>query len=419
MNQPESPRIFGLTGITRVFVPFALGYFLSYIYRVVNAVLAPHISQELSLNAEQLGLLTSLYFLTFALSQIPLGMILDHYGPRITESVLLLLAVIGSLLFALAESASLPLLGRALIGVGVSACLMAAFKAYSIWFSISKLPLIYGLQMAAGGLGALAATTPVEFILPSLGWRGVFFLLAALTLATALLIFLLVPDQQKKNSDTTLTAQFRGTVKVFKSRVFWCIAPVTMVSQAGFLSVQSLWSGPWLRDVAGLSNQQTARYLALIACAMIAGFLTIGSLTTWLRRFKIKTVNIAMLFMALFIVSQAMIHGLPLEHVLWGWLAFGFFGTSGIISYAALTQSFPLTLSGRVNTAMNFLVFVAAFVFQWGIGIIIEVSSGSTHGYSAEAYRNAMFCSLFLQIVCWLLYFFIRPGRIAVSDSNA
>ena len=268
--------------------------------------------------------------------------------------------------------------------------------------------MINGLQMAAGGLGALAGTTPIETLMPILGWRGIFLLLAALTLFTSALIFFLVPEKKQQESSTPWRQQFKATLGIFRSRKFWRIAPLTMASQGTFLSIQSLWSGPWLRDVAGLDNQQTAFYLALIAGSMMAGFLIIGTLSAHLRRYQINTSSVAMVFMIVFIVVQGSLHLLPLELILWGWMAFGFFGTAGIVSYAALTQSFPLSMTGRVNTAMNFLVFVAAFIFQWGIGIIIQYSNTATAGYSADAYRYAFLTVLLIQVFCCLLYFFIR-----------
>jgi MFS family permease len=147
----------------RIFLPFACGYFLSYLYRTVNAVMAPNLAADLGLDPSALGLLTSAYFISFASAQLPLGVLLDRFGPRRIEAVLLLFAASGAFLFARGESLAELVIGRALIGFGVSACLMAAFKAFVEWFPRRQLPLINGIQMASGGLGALSATAPVEY----------------------------------------------------------------------------------------------------------------------------------------------------------------------------------------------------------------------------------------------------------------
>ena len=164
--------------LLRVFLPFAAGYFVSYLYRVVNAVIAPDLVADIGVGPSALGLLTATYFISFASFQLPLGVLLDRFGPRKVEAALLLFAALGAFIFARAESLTGLITGRAFIGFGVSACLMAAFKAYTLWFPREKWPLINGFQMAAGGLGALAATSPVEATLQFTDWRGVFMGLA-------------------------------------------------------------------------------------------------------------------------------------------------------------------------------------------------------------------------------------------------
>ncbi|MHB8709769.1 MAG: MFS transporter, partial [Desulfuromonadales bacterium] len=257
----------------RIFLPFALGYFLSYLYRTVNAVLAPDLVRDLGLDPAGLGLLTSSYFLAFAVFQLPLGMLLDRYGPRRVESTLLVFAAIGAFVFARAETMAGLMIGRALIGLGVSACLMAAFKAFTQWFPRETLPFTNGIQMVSGGLGALVATTPVELALRSTDWRGVFLLLSGVTLAAALGIFTIVPEKTAANAGReTLRQQLAGIGEVFSSRAFWRITPWAVAGQSVYLSLIGLWAGPWLRDVAGCGRVAVANTLLGIALAMIAGY---------------------------------------------------------------------------------------------------------------------------------------------------
>ncbi|MCK5445471.1 MAG: MFS transporter [Rhodospirillaceae bacterium] len=405
MNTSASPNPASararLTPVTllRVFLPFALGYFLSYIFRTVNAVISPDLVAELSLSASTLGLLTSAYFLSFAAFQLPLGMLLDRFGPRKVEAALLLFAGMGAVLFAVAEQTSTLIFARALIGLGVSACLMASFKAYVMWFPKEKLPLINGFQMTAGGLGALAATQPVEVLLGLTDWRGVFWGLAALTFAASAIIFFVVPDGAHKHANATLKEAAQGVMEVFTSRLFWRVAPITVMSQAVFLSLQSLWSGPWLRDVAGLARPEVAATLFWIAAAMIAGFLSWGVIAERLHKlFAIKPMNVAILGMSGFIAMQLVL-ALQIEGLgIAAFVAFGFFGTAGILPYAALSQAFPPHLAGRVNTGVNLLVFVMAFAMQWLVGAIIDLWPGTAGGgYATEGYAWAFTILLGLQ----------------------
>lgn len=154
MTPPKMTALLAL----RIVLPFAFGYFLSYLYRAVNAVIAPDLTHDMGLDASALGLLTAAYFLTFAAFQLPLGILLDRYGPRRVEAALLIFAAIGAALFAWAPNEGTLIFARALIGFGVSACLMAAFKAYVMWFPMERLALINGIHLTAGGLGALMAT---------------------------------------------------------------------------------------------------------------------------------------------------------------------------------------------------------------------------------------------------------------------
>ena len=394
---PSPPAI-----LLRVFLPFAAGYFLSYLYRTINAVLSPYLATELRLDASALGLLTSVYFLTFAAFQLPLGILLDRFGPRRVEAVLLLFAAGGAGLFAVGHSALELIVGRALIGLGVSACLMASFKAFVLWFPANRLPAINGWVLAAGGLGALAATAPVEMALKLTDWRGVFVGLAALTLAVAALLLWVVPEREEGTmSRDGWPAQWRGVVDVFRSPVFWCIAPVAVLSQASFLAIQSLWAGPWLRDVSGLDAAGAAGMLFWIAAAMVAGFLSLGQLAYGLARWGIAPLTVAAGGLALFMLAQLAIL------VDWGprlplWVLFGCFGTSGMLSYAILSQSFPAALSGRVSTALNLLVFVAAFAMQWGMGVIINLGPAANGGYADWGYRLAFGLVLAGQFLTWL-----------------
>jgi len=403
----------------RVFIPFALGYFLSYLYRVVNAVIAPDLIAELGLGPSDLGLLTSAYFLSFALFQLPLGMLLDHYGPRKTEAILLLFAATGAFVFALSSSSTGLIIGRTLIGLGVSSCLMAAFKAYSIWVPRERLPLINGFQMAAGGLGALSGTVPVEAALSFTDWRGVFLFLGCVTVFASAVIFFVVPKRDEgdmKEASGGFKGQLAGVIKVFTSPAFWWIAPLTVSSQAAFLALQSLWVGPWLHDVGGLERNQVAGYLLLIAASMVAGFISWGVITDRLRRFGIKPMPVAIIGMSIFIFIQCLITFGLVDAVLPLWMLFGFFATAGILPYAALSQKFPLHLSGRVNTGLNLLVFISAFAAQWGTGVIIGMWPKTAAGsYDPAGYQAAFGAILGIQVLglLWLIVF--SKGRRAFA----
>ena len=400
----------------QVFLPFALGYFLSYLYRVINSVLAPNLAGDIGVDPSELGLLTAAYFITFGLFQLPLGVLLDRFGPRRIEAALLIVAAAGAFVFANATNLAGLVLGRALIGFGVSACLMAAFKAFVIWFPKQQLPQINGFQMAAGGLGALVATSPVEAALSVTDWRGLFTILAVLTLVVAAAIFFIVPERRTANEDQSFVHQMRGIRTVFTSLTFWRIAPWATLSQATFLAIHGLWAGPWLRDVAGLDRTAVAGTLLLLAAAMVVGFVVLGTAAERLSRRGIPTMAVAAAGMGGFMGVLLLI---VFQFEQWSallWMLFGFFGTAGILPYAVLSQSFPLHLSGRVNTALNLLVFMVVFAGQWGIGAIIgQWPTTASGGYAPSGYQAAFSITLAMQLLTvvwfWIAGAILRRRR--------
>ncbi len=370
----------------RVFLPFAAGYFLSYLLRNVNAVIAPELTHELGLSGADLGLLTSAYLFAFGAFQLPLGILLDRYGPRRVEAALLLAAAAGCVVFAFGTSLGELAVGRAMIGLGVSACLMASFKAFSLWFPPERLASLNAAVMAAGGLGALSATTPLSWALPIAGWRGVFFALAGLAVIAAAGIFSM-PDKLAPGSRETLGEQMRALGGILKSRVYWRFAPQTAMIVGGFMAIQGLWAVPWLIEFNGLSREAAAFHLLLTAGAMLAGFLAIAAFVTPLARRGIPPERILIVGMGVgLLVTLLIVLDVGATHALW--FAMGLVFSVGNLAYALLCAHFPPQLSGRVNTALNLGAFVGAFGLQWGFGVLVDIF-GSYGLPTREAFRWA------------------------------
>ena len=396
---PTGARLFA-----RVFLPFAFGYFLSYLFRTVNAVIAPQLVADVGLDASLLGLLTAVYFFTFAAVQVPLGVVLDSLGPRRVEVALLLVAAAGAALFGIGESPWALIVARGLIGVGVAACLMAALKAMAEWYEAEKLPLMNGLLVAAGGLGAVMATAPTKALVAALGWRNGFEILAVVTVVAALLLWFIAPDRPRREPAGDMRSLLDGVRHVFVSRNFWIVAPVAAASQGAFLAIQTLWSGPWLRDVAGHDPDAVARVLLIAAVGFIVGNIASGSFAVWVARRGVPTPVVLLFGMGLFMLLQLLIIAGWTAHTGILWFAFGFFGTTGILSFAVLTRTFPLALAGRASTAMNLLVFVAAFALQWGIGIVIDQwPTTAAGGYHPQGYQVAFGVIVVIQALAFVL----------------
>lgn len=388
----------------RIVAPFAAGYFVSYLFRTINAVISPDLARDFNLDAADLGLLTSAYFASFALFQIPLGILLDRYGARRVEALLLLVAATGALVFAFSGSQSGLIAGRALIGLGVSACLMAAFKAFASRFSGERLPMVNGIVLAAGGFGAAFASAPVEAALRIVDWRTLFMILSCVTLAVAAVIFFVVPERQARRSSEGLRAQLAGVAFILRQRNFWQAAPLAL-AQGAFLSIHGLWSGPWLIDIAGLARSDVAFHLLLTAIGMICGFLGIGALALRLGRIGVAPLSVGKVNMAIFMLIQLMLALGVTSATALTWIAFGIFGAANSLSYAVVSQRFPPAFAGRLNTTLNLLAFVFAFSLQWSMGALLDLAPKAGGGYTLAGYGAAFGMALVLQTAAfiWLM----------------
>lgn len=392
-----------------VFCPFAAGYFLSFFFRNVNAVISRDLASEFSLSASDLGFLTSMYLLAFAAFQLPLGVLLDRYGPRRSVAGLLCIAAAGALTFALARDFVTLSIGRALIGLGVSGGLMGAIKAFTLWFPLSRLASLNGLYLAAGGLGAISATAPAEALLGVFGWRALFVLLCALSVGAALLIFLVVPEKPLPGEGQSLRAQIAGFRGIFGSALFWRIALPLVVCHAGYLALQGLWLGPWLYDVAGATRQGVANYLFATALAYMAGSVFFGLAADRLAHrisrmtmYKLGLCISVAMFLLLAVRVQAGL-GVILA-------VYGFSAISAALAYALLTPLFAAELTGRLNTASNVMMFFFSFLCQWGVGAVLRLYPAAGGGYAPEGYSAALAILAALQLasLAWLL-----PMRLA------
>ena len=394
---------------SRIFLPFALGYYLSYLLRTVNAVISPALTGELELSAAQLGLLTSMYFFAFGLAQIPVGIALDRYGPRRVESALLLLTALGAMLFAQGDSIGSLALGRALIGLGVSACLMGALKGFALWYPPDRQSSMTGYVMASGALGALTASAPLEALLPLLGWRGVFWGIAAVALAASASLFYNLPREESPGGQLSLANIVRGVADIFAAPAFLRFAGSSLFFVGGFMALQSLWAVPWLMHVEGLSLAETARMLLVLNLGMLTGQLSIGMFGVRLARRGVQPLRMLQVgYAGLLLVLAAILFRVGPVVVVW--FLFGVLSAVNSQSYLAAANNFPREMFGRVSTSINLMVFLGAFLVQWGIGLVLDLLRN--WGWAMpEALQFAFAVLLLLQAFGYLPLLGKRAGK--------
>ena len=391
-----------------VFFVFAFGYFLSCLLRAITATLSPVLTLEFELMAADLGLLAGGYFLGFASMQIPLGYLLDKFGPKKIVSSFLLIAFIGTLSFALAQNFSGLLISRILIGVGVSACLMAPLTGYRIWFAENQQQRANSWMLMIASLGFLSSTLPVQLLLPSLGWRWLFGGIAGLILISIFLMLAFIPKWDHQKNESLENPVRQGSLSdVWKNKFFISVIPMGLFNYGGLMAIQTLWAGPWMIRVAGYTPLESATGLFWINITMLVSFFLWGY-------FLPRITNLG--FSALKILKL----GLPVSFlvmltiIILGSKAGAFYITLFILSsiFLSVTQpavglSFQSHLAGKALTSFNLLIFLGTFIMQWVMGLVIDLVKNS--GYTEiTGFKAAFSFFLFLSLISYIFFLIIN-----------
>jgi len=354
-----------------IFFVFACGYFISALLRAITATLSPLLTTEFNLTAGDLGLLAGGYFLGFASMQIPLGYLLDRHGPKKIVSSFLLIAIVGTVAFALSQSFSGLLISRILIGVGVSACLMGPLTGYRIWFADEYQQRANAWMLMVLSMGFVFSTLPVQILLPIIGWRWIFGLITLLILIVIILTLLFIPKWETENNNQEKKA---GSLSdVWKNEFFRSTIPLGLFNYGGMVAVQTLWAGPWMVRVAGYDPLESATGLFWINITMLLAFFIFGYILPKITKLgfesmKLMKIGLPISYLSLLVI---IISG---ENA--GAIHFTIYLLTSIVltlTQPAVALSFPTSLAGKSLTSFNLLIFVGTFIMQWGIGLVIDL----------------------------------------------
>ncbi len=384
-----------------IFFVFACGYFISALLRAITATLSPLLTLEFSLTAGNLGLLAGGYFLGFASMQIPLGYLLDKYGPKKIVSSFLLIAIIGTVAFALSQSFSGLLMSRILIGVGVSACLMGPLTGYRIWFADEYQQRANAWMLMVLSMGFVFSTLPVQILLPIIGWRWIFGSIAILILIVIVLTLLFIPKWKTENNNQEKNV---GSLSdVWKNKFFRSTIPLGIFNYGGMVAVQTLWAGPWMVRVAGYDPLKSATGLFWINITMLIAFFLWGYILPKITKFGLDAIKL-------------MKYGLPISYTALlviiisgesaGVIHFTIYILTSIVltlTQPAVAMSFSTSLAGKSLTSFNLLIFLGTFIMQWGIGLIIDLSQYFGKGV-IQSFQISFSVYLLICIVCYLYF---------------
>ena len=395
--------------VTLSFAVFAATYFLSALLRAVTATLAPEFSAEFGLSAAELGLLAGAYFLGFAALQLPLGTALDRWGPRRTEVLLVLLAVVGCALFALARNFTQMVAARMLIGMGVSACLMAPLTYFRRHLPDALQLRMNSWMLMTGSLGMLASTVPVQWTLPVLGWRGLFGLLSVLLAVAVVALMFGMQRDGAVAQDGRAAAQDMRYADILSHPVFVRLAPMGFVLYGGLIAVQALWAGPWMTQVNGWSAASAGLGLLMINAAMLVAFFSWGIVMPTLVRVGIDAHCLLRWGVPAGLIQLALIAWIGAGAAATAWTLWCVATSVLAVTQPLVGQAFPVRMAGRALSAFNLVIFGGIFVLQWGIGAVIDLLQRAGLG-PVDAFRSAMALLALLGLASYLWYLMPR-GR--------
>ena len=392
-----------------IFLVFAFAFFISNLLRSIIATLSPILTSEFNLTAGNLGLLAGGYFLGFTCMQIPLGFLLDKHGPKKIVSSFLIIAIVGTASFALAQNFASLLISRVFIGIGVSACMMGPLTGYRIWFADEYQQRANSWMLMVANIGFVFSTLPVQILLPIIGWRWIFVGITFLIIISIVFILLFIPSWDHKFEKDENKPEGKLS-DIWSNKFFKSAIPLGFFNYGGMYAIQTLWAGPWMVRVTGYSPLESAIGLFWINFIALIGFFVWGYILPKISKYGLNSFKL-------------MKFGLPISYLVFlsiimiGSKAGAFLLTIYILTSIVLTLSqpavalsFPKHLAGKSLTSFNFVIFLGTFTMQWGMGLIIDLSKSL--GKSEIASFQISFFVYLLSCIFSYLYFIFNNRNL-------
>ena len=412
-----------------IFWILAFAYILVYFHRLCPAVVAVDMMRDLQTGGALLGLLGSAYFYPYALMQLPAGLLSDSWGPRRTISLFFAIAFAGSLLLGLAPSLFWAIVGRTLVGLGVSMLFVPTMKVLAEWFRVREFATMTGILMAMGGLGSFTAASPLAWLSTWIGWRLSFIVVGIFTLLLAILVWLFVRDRpadlglpspaETAGPSAPAIGLMEGMKKVVSYPRFWPIAIWFFFDCAIFFSFGGLWGGPYLMQVHGLTKAQAGQILSMIAIGMIVGSPLVSFLSN--RVFKgRKPVMVMSSFIVLCLTALLAFHteGMPISVLYLMCLGLGIFSSAiVVVGFTTTKELFPVQIAGTSTGLVNLFPFAGGALFQPFLGYLLERNGRLEGAFTLAGYQQAFFALFICGVVAFLACLFLKETLVKEKTS--
>jgi MFS family permease len=391
------------------FLTLLLAYTLSQFYRAFLAVIAGDLARDLSLTPAELGNLSAVWFVTFALSQFGVGVALDRIGPRRTVSGLFLVAVVGAISFSLATNYLQACLAMALIGIGCSPVLMGSMYYFGRTAPGDRFAILGSTILGLGSLGNLLGAAPLAWSAAVIGWRASVIAIAAVTAVSAVAVFLIIRDPERIASKGDRNdGLFAGLRAIFSLRPIQIMMPFILISYASVAALRSLWVAPFFGDVHGFDTVARGNAALVMAIAMTLGALAYGPLEKWVGSAK-RTALMGSCVAVTSLASVALLGAQSSLAALFLYAIFGFSAMTYAIVLAHARQFFPAHLLGRGVTTLNFMFIGGAGLLQILSGRLVEQTNAA--GWSSDATYMALHGTIALTLCVAAAIYALSPER--------
>lgn len=398
----------------------SLLFVLSMFYRASVAVITPDLIRDLGLDARGLSMISAAFFYAFAFMQIPISMYLDGIGPRLSMTVLSLLAVVGAAVFAWGDSLPTLVVGRIFLGAGMACNLMGTFKLIALWFDPLRFATLSAFVISIGTAGNITAATPLVLLVQSIGWRLTFTAFSAINLLLAVLFFLIVRDRPQTaggvESPGAVSTDIRAILttlgQLFHEKDYWIISLGAFCRYGIFASVQALWAGPFLMNVSGVSAVSTGNLLLLMSIGVIVGSPVFGWLSDVVFNSR-KGLIVGGLSgtCAVLIVLAGLSPDASMAVFAVLFFSFGFFSSSGGVMYAHIKERVPAKHAATAMTGINFFTMIGVVAFLQGLGSLMHALYPRA-SLGASAFKGAFsICAACLGITAVFYLFTVETRR--------
>jgi len=394
-----------------IFAVGALNFFLSQLYRTSNAVIAPSLIADLSLDSKGIGLISAAFFYAFALTQIPIMLFIDKGKMRNLMTFFSIIGIAGAVVFSFSQGLVSAIAGRVLLGIGMSCAFMGSLKLLSEWFPPLIFASLSGILTATGTLGNMMSATPLAMMVENYGWRHSFLGIALFNSLLTIALYAIVRDRpsavspaQGSTASHNSPSPFSSVLHLLGSKDYWFISIATFIRYGTFAALQALWAGPLLLVVLKYSPFQTGNIILAMNIGILAGLPFWGIISDRLLHTRKWLVVTGLFLMAAttLLLSQ-MRTGTPVTVAGLVFFFFGFFTASGQLMYTQIKELFPASMTGTALTGINFFTMTGPAFFLQLLGFIMQTLYPAA-SFSQAAFTVSLYFCFFCQLLAGLIY---------------